>query len=193
MTDELLELDYRPIKPDSWDDLEVLFGQRGAREGCWCMRWRLPRRQFEQQKGSSNRRTCKNGVQSGRIRGILGYAGDTPVAWCSIGLREEFVGLEASELLAPVDDQPVWSISCFFIKKRYRLHHVSVGLLQAAVRYIETQGGEVIEGYPLVPISEKIPVAFAWTGFESAFKAVGFKEVERRVKIRPIMRYHTRS
>jgi GNAT superfamily N-acetyltransferase len=115
------------------------------------------------------------------------------VAWCAVGLRDEFVGLEASEILAPVDDQPVWSIGCFFIKKRYRLQRVSVQLLQAAVQYIEAQGGSIIEGYPLVPISEKIPVAFAWTGFESAFKEVGFTEVERRVPIRPIMRYYTEA
>jgi hypothetical protein len=106
-------------------------------------------------------------------------------------LRDEFVGLEASEILAPVDEQPVWSIGCFFIHKRFRLQRVSVGLLHAAVRYIEAQGGAIIEGYPLVPIREKIPVAFAWTGFEAAFKEVGFTEVERRVPIRPIMRYYT--
>ncbi|MEH6471400.1 MAG: hypothetical protein V7752_09120 [Halopseudomonas sp.] len=185
------ELVYRPINIDSWDDLATLFGERGAREGCWCMRWRLPRLQFEQQKGSRNRRAFKAAVEAGRVRGILGYSGDTPVAWCAVGPREEFVGLEVSEILAPVDDQLVWSIGCFFIHKRYRLQQVSVALLQAAVRYIEQQGGKIIEGYPLVPIKEKIPVAFAWTGFESAFKAVGFTEVARRVKIRPIVRYYS--
>lgn len=181
---------YKPIGPDSWADLAVLFGERGARGGCWCMRWRLPRLQFEQQKGSRNRRTFKAGVEQGKIRGIIGYAGGIPVAWCSVGLRTEFVGLQASELLAPVDEKDVWSIACFFIQKKFRLQHVSIGLLEAAVNYIQTLGGEIVEGYPLVPIKEKIPVAFAWTGFESVFKSVGFVEVERRVEIRPIMRYY---
>jgi hypothetical protein len=191
MKDEHGVLNYRAIDPSRWEDIEQLFGQRGAREGCWCMRWRLPRLQFEQQKGRPNRRSFKAAIEAGRVRGILGYAGDTPVAWCSFGPRQEFVGLDASEILAPVDDLPVWSIGCFFIKKQYRLQQVSVGLLQAAVRCIEEQGGAIVEGYPLVPISEQIPVAFAWTGFESAFKAAGFEEVERRVKIRPIMRCYT--
>lgn len=154
------------------------------------MRWRIPRLQFEQQKGSHNRRALKAGVSHGKVRGIIGYADGVPVAWCSVGLRTEFAGLQASELLAPVDEKVVWSITCFFIKKKYRLHHVSIGLIEAAVRYVESQGGEIVEGYPLVPIKEKIPVAFAWTGFESAFKSVGFVEVERRVEIRPIMRYY---
>lgn len=193
MTNSDTELVYRPISADSWDDLARLFGAHGARQGCWCMRWRLPRLQFEQNKGSCNRRTLQAGVEAGRIRGILGYIDEVPVAWCSLGLREEFVGLAASEILAPVDDQPVWTIACFFIKKPYRLQQVSVDLLRAAVSYVETQGGSIVEGYPLVPISEKIPVAFAWTGFVSAFKAAGFTEVERRVKIRPIMRYYIQS
>ena len=62
------ELVYRPISVDSWKDLEALFGERGGREGCWCMRWRIPRLQFEQQKGASNRRALRAGVEAGRIR-----------------------------------------------------------------------------------------------------------------------------
>jgi len=34
-----------------------------------------------------------------------------------------------------------------------------------------------------------MPDVFAWTGFASAFKKAGFKEVIRRSETRPIMRY----
>ena len=34
------ELDFRPLTPDRWKDLEALFGKHGATGGCWCMWWR---------------------------------------------------------------------------------------------------------------------------------------------------------
>ena len=36
-----------PLTPDRWDDLEALFGPRGAYGGCWCMFWRVSRAQSE--------------------------------------------------------------------------------------------------------------------------------------------------
>ena len=41
------ELDIRPLTPDRWADLETRFGPRGACAGCWCMWWRLTRREWE--------------------------------------------------------------------------------------------------------------------------------------------------
>jgi GNAT superfamily N-acetyltransferase len=185
---ETARLTFHPVTPKRWDDLEQLFGTRGAREGCWCMRWRLPRHRFEQQKGEANRQALKAGIEAGSVRGIIGYVNGEPAAWCSVGPREGFVGLEASEILAPVDDAPVWSVGCFFVAKRFRLHGMATPLLKAAVDYAASEGVRIVEGYPLIPIKDKIPVAFAWTGFLSTFMAAGFVEVERRAPIRPIVR-----
>ena len=157
------------------------------------MRWRLPREQFERQKGEANRNALRLGVESGRITGIIGYAKEQPVAWCSVGPRADLVGLAASEILARVDDQPVWAVGCFFVHRRYRRQGMTEQLLLAAVDFARARGATIVEGYPLVPIKEKIPVAFAWTGFESAFRAAGFQEVARRVPIRPIVRFDLRN
>jgi hypothetical protein len=35
------ELAVHPVTPDRWDDLVMLFGERGASSGCWC-RFFLP-------------------------------------------------------------------------------------------------------------------------------------------------------
>ncbi len=35
--------EIHPLTPDRWDDLETLFGPRGAYVGCWCMFWRVSR------------------------------------------------------------------------------------------------------------------------------------------------------
>jgi hypothetical protein len=46
-----VSLDFFPLKKKRWSDFEALFGERGACGGCWCMLWRLKRKEFDQQKG----------------------------------------------------------------------------------------------------------------------------------------------
>jgi len=50
------KLEFHPLTPERWRDLESLFGPRGACGGCWCMFWKLPRREFSRRKGEGNRR-----------------------------------------------------------------------------------------------------------------------------------------
>jgi len=152
------------------------------------MWWRVEQRKFEAQKGEGNRRAMKRIVGSGRVPGILAYHNDRPVGWCSVAPREEFPRLERSRILKPVDDEPVWSVVCFFIAKDYRRRGLSVHLLQAAVDYVREQGGKIVEGYAVDPKKDKMSDLFAYHGLAAAFRKVGFREVARRSETRPIMR-----
>ena len=134
-TEPLPHLDFHPLTPERWQDLEVLFGPRGACGGCWCMWWRLKRSQYEKQKGPGNRRALKKIVDSGEIPGLLAYADGQPIAWCSVGPREAYSTLERSRILKRVDDKPVWSVVCFVVAKSFRHKGVSTALLEAAVEY----------------------------------------------------------
>jgi len=129
-------------------------------------------------------------VKSNRIPGILGYSQNQAVAWCSVGLREDFPALERSRILKKIDDEPVWSITCFFIEKAWRKKGLSVELLKAAVNYVRKQGGKIVEGYPVEPKKKKTADVFVWTGLASAFSKAGFVECARRSETRPIMRYY---
>lgn len=184
-----IPLRSHPVTPTRWPDLVELFGKRGACGGCWCMFWRLSRKEFEAGKGAGNKSAFQSIVTSGRRPGIIAYLGKEPIGWCAVAPREEYIALERSRILKPIDDEPVWSISCLFIKKAYRRKGVSSQLLRAAVEFAEKQGARVIEGYPVEPSMEKMPDPFLWHGVPSAFKATGFKEVLRRSKSRPIMRF----
>jgi GNAT superfamily N-acetyltransferase len=178
-----------PLIQKRWSDFEKLFGERGACGGCWCMLWRLTRKEFERQKGDANRQAMKAFVESGNIPGILAYSQKQPVAWCSVAPRESFPALERSRILKKIDDEPVWSISCFFIQKSYRKRGLSLHILNAAVDYVRKQGGKIVEGYPVEPKKDKTADVFAWTGLVSFFKKAGFVECMRRSETRPIMRY----
>lgn len=183
-------LRFRPLTPECWDDFQQLFGERGACAGCWCMWWRLKRSDFERRKGAANRRAIKAIVHGGQVPGILAYRERDPVGWCAVAPRESYPVLERSRILKPLDDEPVWSVVCFFVEREHRGHGVSVELLRSAVAHVKRSGGRIVEGYPVEPRASAMPAAFAWTGLASAFRRAGFVECARRSPTRPIMRYY---
>lgn len=187
--DVLDNLEFSPLTEDRWAHFEVLFGEKGACGGCWCMWWRLKRSEFEKQKGQKNKDSMRQIVESGDIPGILSYYDNQAIAWCSVSPREKYPSLNRSRVLKPVDEKPVWSIVCFFIAKPYRKMGLTVSLLKYVVEYCRKQGAKIVEGYPIDPKKPSMPDVFAWTGFVSAFRKAGFKEAARRSETRPVMRF----
>lgn len=183
-----LRLTFRPLTEATWPDLVRLFGERGACGGCWCMYWRLPRAQYERQKGAANRRALRRLVAAGAPLGVIAYDGELPVGWCAVAPRADFPGLGRSRLLAPLDDRPVWSAPCLFVKKEYRRRGVSSALLDEAARFAAVHGAPALEGYPVDAGGAEQPAAFVWTGLPGAFAKAGFVEVARRAPRRPIVR-----
>ena len=178
---------FYPLTPDRWPDLERLFGARGACAGCWCMWWLLTRPEWNRGKGEGNRKAFRKLVRSGAEPGVLAYADGEPVGWCAVAPRERYPKLNHSRILKPVDDQPVWSVTCFFIARGFRHHGLSTALLKAAVGFARGRGAKIVEGYPH-DRRKATADAFVYTGLVSAFRKVGFQEVARRSETRPIMR-----
>jgi GNAT superfamily N-acetyltransferase len=159
--EDVMEVKFYPLTKHRWTDFEQLFGERGACGGCWCM-----------------------------VPGLLAYAKGKPLAWCSVAPRENFPVLDRSQILKKVDDEPVWSVVCFFVEKNHRNKGLTGQLLKAAIDYVRQQGGKILEGYPVEPKKDRYPAAFAWTGFASAFNKLEFVECVRRSETRPIMRFY---
>jgi len=184
-----LPVKIHPVTKERWADFEKLFGPKGACAGCWCMLWRLKHSEFAAGKGEKNRRAMKALVDSGKVAGLLAYVDGKPAAWCSVAPREQFPASERSRILKPVDEKPVWSISCLFVEKNYRNRGVSTELLRGAAKYVKQQGGKIVEGYPTEPKKDRVPDVFVWTGIASAYQKAGFVECARRSETRPIMRF----
>ena len=181
-------LEFHPATKDRWADVEALFGERGACGGCWCQAWRKTAKDFRADTGEKNRRSLKKIVQSGDEPGILAYADGKPVVWSAVAPREIYIRLLTSRVLKPPDEKPVWSVSCLFILKPYRRQGISSKLLMAAAEFVMKKGGKIIEGYPVIPYTEKMPDAFAWTGLLHCYEKAGFKIAGRWSETRPIVR-----
>lgn len=181
-------LTFEPVTPARWSDFEALFGAKGACAGCWCMWFRGTRAVYIKNQGAGNKRRMKKIIMGGDTPGIIAYRGAEPVGWCAVAPRETYASLERSKVMGPVDDKPVWSVTCFFIRKEFRRRGVSVRLLDAAARYAASRGARIVEGYPVEARKPDEPDPFMHHGTASAFRRARFKEVARRSPSRPVMR-----
>ncbi|HEX7846888.1 MAG TPA: GNAT family N-acetyltransferase [Chitinophagaceae bacterium] len=180
---------FQPLDAGTWDAFVELFGEKGACGGCWCMTWRLTAAEFEKQKGAANKKAIQQLTKKNKPIGVLAFLNEKAIGWCAIAPREEYKRLETSRIMKPIDDKPVWSVSCFFIQKEFRNKGLSSQLLKAAIAFAKKNGATIVEGYPQEARKGKMPDVFAWTGLSASFIKAGFKEVERRSETRPIMRY----
>lgn len=174
---------FHPLTPDRWPDLVKLFEHHGNPGYCWCMTWRATSADYKRLDAVGRKRALHSLVKDQVPIGVLAYHADEPVGWCSIAPRETYARLEKSTTLKRVDDQPVWSVVCFFVSRNLRGQGLALQLLRAAVEYAAAQGACIVEGYPVEPGQ-----SYQFMGSPAIFKAAGFCEVARAENDRPIVR-----
>jgi GNAT superfamily N-acetyltransferase len=188
------KIEIQPVTVDRWDDLEALFGANGAYSNCWCMFWRVKRKEFDQLHREGRKAKLHEMTRKNEIPGILAYVAGQPAGWCSVGPRESFLALESSRILKRVDDQPVWSIVCFFVGKGFRGQGMMSALVHGAVAYARSRGARIVEGYPIDLESpklagRKLTGCSGYMGIAAAFRQAGFVEVGRASETQLIMRH----
>ena len=146
---EALTLSIRPLKRNLWTDFEELFGANGACGGCWCMFWKLRGKAYDEARGPEAHQMHQSIVHSGVSTGLLAYWHGDVVGWVAVEPRSAYPKLAHSRALKPVDSEPVWSVTCFFVARKFRRKGITVELLKAAVEYARSQGGKIVEGYPV--------------------------------------------
>jgi GNAT superfamily N-acetyltransferase len=183
-----MRTEIHPLTPERWRDFERLFGPRGAYGGCWCMYWRVARSAFKDGQGAGNRRAMREIVDSGEVPGVLAYRDGDPVGWCSIAPRADFASLNRSRTLKPLDEQPVWSIVCFYVDPRHRGEGLVAELIDGAVEWARSQGAKIVEAYPTVPRGRTLPPVSSYMGLPVHFQRAGFTEAARPSAAKAVMR-----
>lgn len=184
-----MKLEIVALTADLWPALEDLFGERGACNGCWCMYWRTGSA-YRNQTSETNKRAFREIVRRGPPPGLIAFDGCTAVGWCQVTPRDALPWLDRVWRLRRVDDLPVWSISCLYVRKGYRRQGITSALIRAAVKFAKAAGASAVEAYPLDP--DLTPSA-SETGYVSTFKRAGFEIAARHTPPRPIMRFYLKS
>jgi GNAT superfamily N-acetyltransferase len=149
------------------------------------MYWRIGTL-YRQRPREENRAALREIVTRGPPPGLLAFDGETAVGWCQLTSRDDLPWLDRWHAFARVDDVPVWSLSCFYVRRAHRGRGVTAALVDAALQAARRAGAPAVEAYPW-DATQKAP-ACAYTGFTSTFTRAGFVEVVRRKVARPIMR-----
>ena len=181
-----MDLTIGPLTSGRWPALEDLFGPAGASNGCWCMYWRLGPR-YRDRPREDNKDDLRRLAASGQPPGLLAFDGGIAVGWCELAPRADLGWLAHSRYLRPVDDLPVWSVPCFYVRRTHRGRGVMDALIEAALLAAAPAGAPALEAYP-VDTAVPAHTGNLFPGIASAFARHGFRVVARRKPDRPVMR-----
>lgn len=119
--------------------------------------------------------------------GLLAFEDDLCVGWCQVAPRSDLGWIGRRRDFGPVDDLPVWSIACFYIRRSHRGRGVTDALVEGAIQYAEAEGAPALEAYP---VDTSVPghTRNIFMGRASTFARHGFDVVLRPKPDRPIMR-----
>ncbi len=192
------EISVVPANEASWQDLQSVFGRRGAASRCFCQRHKLmPRESFASFPAEERAHRLREQTDCGHRRstttsGLVAYLDGVPVGWCAVEPRTAYPGLLRNGRVPwagrteDKTDVSVWAVTCLFTRAGYRRRGVSRALARAAVDYARDRGASALEGYPMSSknaIEEELHV-----GTESVFADAGFAEVSRPTLRRVVMR-----
>jgi GNAT superfamily N-acetyltransferase len=153
------------------------------------MYWRIGAA-YRKRPAEANKAEFAEIVKQGPPPGLIAFDRELAVGWCQLTPRDALPWLDREWRLKRVDNVPVWSISCFYIRKDYRRRGVTSALIAAALKHAKRAGAIAVEAYPLD--GELTPSA-SGTGYASTFERAGFTILARHTPPRPIMRYELKK
>lgn len=171
-----MAFDVRPLTPELFEDFAAVVNPNRRSSHCWCLAHRLPARQIEELGAGSREQTMRCLSEREVAPGVIGYADDEPVGWCSISPRTEIPRLASSKLIRPVDDMPVWSIICVVIRGGHRKRGHTLPLITGAVAHAAAHGAPAVEAHPVDP-DGRMDTTMAFVGTRAMFAAAGFEVV----------------
>ncbi|HEX4577644.1 MAG TPA: GNAT family N-acetyltransferase [Edaphobacter sp.] len=153
------------------------------------MYWRIGAA-YRKRSADKNRAALQKIVREGPPPGLIAFDGDQAVGWCQLTPRDELPWLDRNWRLKRVDDLPVWSLSCFYVRIGYRRKGVTSALIAAALKAAKRAKAPALEAYPLD--ADKTPSS-SGTGYATTFARAGFKTIACHTPPRPIMRHDLKN
>jgi GNAT superfamily N-acetyltransferase len=187
-----------PANEASWEDLTDVFGTVDAGQ-CRCQRfkvigWIWRDSTLEQRTAMLRAQTACGTPDAAATSGLVAYVDGEPAGWVAVEPRTAYPKLRTSRVPWPgreedKDDDGVWAVTCFAVRKGYRGRGLTYHLARATVDFARKRGARALEGYPMITQPGKeITWGELHVGARQVFEEAGFAEVTHPTPRRVVMR-----
>jgi GNAT superfamily N-acetyltransferase len=189
-----------PANEASWDDLQAVFGTRGAAAICQCQRYKLaPKEAFKSHPAEERALRLRLQTNCGQpgadtTSGLVAYLDREPVGWCAVEPRTAYPGL-LRVYRVPWEgrdehksDDSIWAVTCVLVRAGYRKRGIAYALAEGAVAHARARGARAVEAYPMRTEIGEVTWDEIHVGAQSVYAAAGMQEVSRPGKRRLVMR-----
>ncbi|WP_404432369.1 GNAT family N-acetyltransferase [Microbacterium lacus] len=180
----MTEIVIRPATADRFDDAQHALTGGGDGAGCQCAWWTLTNAQFQSTTKEERRDLLRDETRREVPPALIAYVDGEAAGWVRVGPRVAQPRLArtraiASGMQGPLDDEEIWAISCFVVRREFRSQGLNTQLLDAAVDFARDRGARVVEGYPIDTSAKKHSSNELFHGTLSVFERQGFTEIAR--------------
>jgi len=170
-----------------WGDVQHALTGGGDGASCQCIWPVLTNKEWNATTTPQRTEMFRAEIDEGPPPGIVAYVDGEAAGWIRIGPRTRQARIPRTRIIAaattePFDDESVWAITCFVVRREHRGAGLNRILLDAAVEYARGSGARVIEGYPVDTGGEKQRANELFHGTLGTFLAAGFTE---RAELKP--------
>ncbi|WP_336640078.1 GNAT family N-acetyltransferase [Microbacterium sp. USHLN272] len=175
-----------------WDDVQRALTGGGDGASCQCI-WPMMRNKDWNETTTPERTTMlREEIDAGPPPGLIAYVDGEAAGWIRIGPRTVQRRLEHTRAIdaateEPFDDDSVWAVTCFVVRREHRGQGLNGALLRAAVDYARTAGARLIEGYPVDTGGTKQQANELFHGMLTTFLAEGFRARRELKTGRPLV------
>ncbi|WP_235921866.1 GNAT family N-acetyltransferase [Lentzea tibetensis] len=197
------QLTVVPANEASWTDLAAIFGTSDPGR-CQCQRFKV--RGWIWRDSTQEERTAMLREQTGcdepgapNTSGLVAYVDGEPAGWVAVEPRTAYPKLRSKPMLwrgrdEDRDDDGVWAITCFVVRKGFRGRGLTYLLAEATIDYARSRGAAALEGYPMIaPPGKKITWGEMHVGARQVFEDAGFTEITHPTLRRVVMRIDFRE
>lgn len=188
-----------PANEATWDDLQAVFGTADYARLCQCQRLKVPGwiwrdSTLEQRLVMLREQTACGAPDAPATSGLVAHVDGEPAGWVAVEPRTAYPKLRTTRIPwsgrdQDKDDDGVWAVTCFVVRKAFRRRGLMYHLAAASVGFARERGARALEGYPMVTQPGK---EVTWgelnVGARQAFEEAGFAQVSHPTLRRVVMR-----
>lgn len=162
-----------------WADVQYALTGGGDGASCQCAWLTLRAKEWNDTTRDEREALLRDEITGGSPPGLVGYIDGAAAGWVRVGPRPRQRRLQHTRAIAqattePFDDDRVWAITCFVVRREHRGQGLTGRLLRDAVDYARASGARLIEGYPVSTGAGRLPSNDLFHGTLSTFLAAGF-------------------